>query len=86
MVSYMPKHERTKQAIVKILKKQGPLSMKGITSALVDRKWYNIPSPSQLGNLLRDVRFKVVGHTRTSFAESGKVGDSQVYDVPKSTD
>lgn len=60
--------------------------MKGITTALVDRKWYNVPSPSQLGNLLRDVRFKVVGHTRTSFADNSMVGDSQVYDVPKPTD
>ena len=83
MVTYMSKHERTKRQIVKILKRQGPLSMKGITTALADRKWYNIPSPHQLGNLLRDVRFKVVGYTRTSFADNSKVGDCKVYDVPE---
>lgn len=79
----MPKHEKTKRAIVKILEKQGPLTMKGITRALADRKWYYIPSPHQLGNLLRDVRFKVVGYTRTSFADNSNVGGCKVYDVPE---
>ena len=79
----MPKHERTKRAIVKILEKQGPLTMNGITKALADRKWYYIPSPNQLGNILRDVRFKVVGYTKTSFASNSKSGDCKVYDVPE---
>ena len=60
--------------------------MKGITNALVVRKWYNIPSPNQLANLMRDARFKVVGKVRTSFACSSDIGDCNVYDVPKSTD
>lgn len=60
--------------------------MQGITTALVERKWYNIPSPNQLGNLMRDARFKVVGKIRTSFACSSDIGDCNVYDVPKSTD
>ena len=83
MVTYMSKHERTKRQIVKILKKQGPLSMQGITTALVERKWYNIPSPHQLGNLMRDARFKVVGKVRTSFNCNSNVGDCNVYDLPK---
>ena len=55
--------------------------MKGITTALADRKWYNIPSPQQLGNLMRDARFKVVGKVRTSFNCNSKIGDCNVYDV-----
>jgi len=81
MVTYMSKHERTKRAIVKILRDSGPLTSKGITNALVERKWYNIPSPYQLGNLMRDKRFKVVSKMRTSFCDRSTKGDCNVYDV-----